>query len=343
VAAAAGSSASLTLADATALASVSGISAVAPEVDGRGQVIYQGANANTSLVGTTADYATARNVTMAYGNFVTDAQVTSRSLVVVLGNTVATTLFGDASSAVGQTLKFGTSNIPLKVIGVMTAKGGSGFGNQDDEIIVPITTAQTRLVGVTRSGASTSVNTINVQVASAGQISQVSTDITSLLDTRHKVAAGAEDFSIQNEADLLSTLSTVANTLTLFLGGIAGISLLVGGIGVMNIMLVSVTERTREIGIRKALGARRNDILTQFMVESAGLSLLGGLLGIALGWGLAAGMGKVSLGGSTITAVVSADSMLLAAAFSAAIGLFFGIYPALRAAALAPIEALRYE
>src|SRR5262249_24542285 len=143
--------------------------------------------------------------------------------------------------------------------------------------------------------------------------------------------------------DILSSLSTVANTLTLFLGGIAGISLLVGGIGVMNIMLVSVTERTREIGIRKAIGARRNDILVQFLVESAALSLIGGLLGIALGWGIAASLGKVQLGGSAITPLVGADSMLLATAFSAAIGLFFGIYPAMRAASLAPVEALRYE
>ncbi len=343
VRAAAGSGSSLTLDDANALVNVSGVSAVAPEVDGRGQVIYQGTNANTSLVGTTPDYATARNVTMAYGDFVSASQVTGRSLVVVLGNTVATTLFGDPGTAVGQTLKFGNNHIPLKVIGVMTAKGGSGFGNQDDEIIVPITTAQTRLVGANRFGSSSSVNTINVQVASAGQIDQVSSDITAVLDTRHHVLAGAEDFSIQNEATILSTLSTVTNTLTLFLGGIAGISLLVGGIGVMNIMLVSVTERTREIGIRKALGARRTDILTQFIVESAALSLLGGIIGIALGWGLAASLGKVQLGASSITPLVGVDSMLLATVFSAAIGLFFGIYPAMRAASLAPIEALRYE
>ena len=343
VRAAAGTGASLTLDDATALQSVSGVSAVAPEVDGRGQVIYQSANSNTSLVGTTPDYASARNVTMAYGAFVSASQVTQRSLVVVLGNTVATTLFGDPSTAVGQTIKFGNSNVPLKVIGVMAAKGGSSGGNQDDEIIVPITTAQTRLVGAVRTSGTTSVNTINVQVASAKQISQVTSDITALLDTRHHVLPGAEDFTIQNQADILSTLSSVANTLTLFLGGIAGISLIVGGIGVMNIMLVSVTERTREIGLRKTIGARRADILTQFIVESATLSLLGGLLGIALGWAIASGVGKVQLGTTSITPVVGVDSMLLATAFSAAIGLFFGIYPAMRASSLRPVEALRYE
>jgi putative ABC transport system permease protein len=157
------------------------------------------------------------------------------------------------------------------------------------------------------------------------------------------VLAGAEDFTVQSQADVLSTLTGVTNTLTLFLGGIAGISLVVGGIGVMNIMLVSVTERTREIGIRKAVGARRADILTQFLVESAALSLLGGLIGIALGWGIAAGIGRVQLGGNSIKPVVGLDSVLLATIFSAAVGLFFGIYPAMRAASLAPVEALRYE
>ena len=343
VRAAAGSGASLTLDDATALQSVAGVAAVAPEVDGRAQVIYQGTNANTSLVGTTPDYLTARNVAMDQGDFFSDSQVSSRALVAVLGPTVATTLFGDPGSAVGQVIKVGNNGLLLTVIGVTVAKGGSGFGNQDDEIFVPITTAQTRIIGATRQGASTSVNTINVQVADAKQIPQVTSDMTALLDQRHNVLPGAEDFSIQNQADILSTLTGVTDTLTLFLGGIAGISLLVGGIGVMNIMLVSVTERTREIGIRKAVGARKADILTQFMIESAALSLLGGLVGIALGWVIASSMGKVNLGGSAITPVVGVDSMLLATLFSAAIGLFFGIYPAMRAASLAPVEALRYE
>jgi putative ABC transport system permease protein len=336
-----GSAASLTLDDATALQSVAGVSAVAPEVDGRAQVIYQGVNANTSLVGATPDYAIARNAQIAQGDFLSASNVTGRSLVGVLGNTVATTLFGDAGSAVGQTVRL--SGVPIKIIGVLVAKGGSGFGNQDDEIIVPITTAQTRLIGSRRFGASTSVNTINVQVASAGQITQVSADISQVLRDRHKVLAGAEDFTVQSQADTLSALTSVTNTLTLFLGGIAGISLVVGGIGVMNIMLVSVTERTREIGIRKAVGARRADILTQFLVESAALSLLGGLIGIALGWGIATSIGHVQLGGNSITPVVGLDSVLLATLFSAAIGLFFGIYPAMRAASLAPVEALRYE
>jgi putative ABC transport system permease protein len=341
VKAAQGSGASLTLDDATALQSVSGVAAVAPEVDGRAQVVYQGVNANTSLIGTTPDYAVARNANIDQGDFISDAQVTGRSLVAVLGATVATNLFGDAGSAIGQTIRVG--GVPVKVIGVLVAKGGSGFGNQDDEMIVPITTAQTRLIGGRRFGSSTSVNTINVEVASASQITQVSADISDVLRQRHNVLAGAEDFTVQSQADILSTLTGVTNTLTLFLGGIAGISLVVGGIGVMNIMLVSVTERTREIGIRKAVGARKSDILTQFLVESAALSLVGGLLGIALGWGIAASMGRVQLGGNAIKPVVGLDSVLLATLFSAAIGLFFGIYPAMRAASLAPVEALRYE
>jgi putative ABC transport system permease protein len=336
-----GSAGSLTLDDSTALLAVPGVAAVAPEVDGRIQVIYQGVNANTSLVGTTPDYAIARNAEVAQGEFISASNVSGRSLVAVLGNTVAVNLFGDAGAAVGQTIR--ASGVPMKVIGVLVAKGGSGFGNQDDEIIVPITTAQTRLVGARRFGASTSVNTVNVQVASADQIDTVSAAISEVLRERHKVLAGAEDFSVQSQADVLSTLTGVTNTLTLFLGGIAGISLVVGGIGVMNIMLVSVTERTREIGIRKAVGARRSDILTQFLVESAALSLLGGLIGIALGWGIAASLGRVQLGGNSIKPVVGLDSVLLATLFSAAVGLFFGIYPAMRAAALAPVEALRYE
>src|SRR5260221_3679183 len=239
-----GSGASLTLDEANALQSVPGVAAVAPEVDGRAQVVYQGVNANTSLVGTTPDYAIARNAQINQGDFISAGQVTGRSLVAVLGNTVAVNLFGDAGSAIGQTIRVG--GVPVKVIGVLVAKGGSGFGNQDDEIIVPITTAQTRLVGARRFGASTSVNTVNVQVASADQITAVSAAISDVLRQRHNVLAGAEDFTVQSQADVLSTLTGVTNTLTLFLGGIAGISLVVGGIGVMNIMLVSVTERPRE-------------------------------------------------------------------------------------------------
>jgi putative ABC transport system permease protein len=341
VAQAAGSAASLTLADASALQGATGVAAVAPEVDGRGQVVYQGVNANSRLVGATPDYLSVRNLALANGDFISDANVSGRSSVVVLGANVASTLFGDPAGGVGSVIKL--SGQPFKVVGVLVAKGGTGFGSQDDMVIVPITTAQSKLIGGRRQGASTSVNSINVQVVDAKSIQTATSAIGDILRQRHKVLAGAEDFTVQSQADLLSTLTGVTNTLTVFLGGIAGISLVVGGIGVMNIMLVSVTERTREIGIRKAVGARRRDILTQFLVESAALSLLGGLLGIAVGWLIAAGIGRVQLGGNSIKPLVGLDSVLLATLFSAAIGLFFGIYPAMRAASLAPVEALRYE
>ena len=341
VAQAAGTGASLTLADATALEGATGVAAVAPEVDGRAQVVYKGLNANARVVGATAPYLSVRNLALSNGNFISDANVSGRNSVVVLGANVASNLFGDPTAGVGSIIK--VSGQPFTVIGVLVAKGGTGFGSQDDQIIVPITTAMTKLIGQQRNGASTSVNTINVQAVDAKSITAATAAIGDILRQRHKVLAGAEDFTVQSQADLLSTLSSVTNTLTLFLGGIAGISLVVGGIGVMNIMLVSVTERTREIGIRKAIGARRSDILTQFLLESAGLSLLGGVLGIALGWAIAASIGTVQLGGSSVKPLVGLDSIVLATTFSAAIGLFFGIYPAMRASSLRPVEALRYE
>jgi putative ABC transport system permease protein len=341
VAQAAGSAASLTLADATALQGAAGVAAVAPEVDGRAQVVYQGLNTNSRVVGATDAYLSVRNLALANGNFISASNVTARASVVVLGANVASSLFGDPAGGVGSTVK--VSGQPFKVIGVLVAKGGTGFGSQDDQIIVPITTAQTKLIGAQRNGGSTSVNTINVQAVDAKSIATATASIGDILRQRHKVLPGAEDFTVQSQADLVSALSSVTNTLTVFLGGIAGISLVVGGIGVMNIMLVSVTERTREIGIRKAIGARRRDILTQFLLESAGLSLLGGVLGIALGWGIASSIGSIQLGGSSVKPLVGLDSIVLATTFSAAIGLFFGIYPAMRASSLRPVEALRYE
>jgi putative ABC transport system permease protein len=341
VAQAAGSAASLTLADATALEGANGVLAVAPEADGRAQVVYQGLNANSRVVGATAAYLAVRNLALANGDFISAANVSGRASVVVLGSNVASSLFGDPTGGVGNVIK--VNGQPFKVVGVLVAQGGTGFGSQDDQIIVPITTAQTRLLGARRQGASTSVDTINVQVVDAKSIQTATSAIGDILRQRHKVLAGAEDFTVQSQADLLTTLTSVTNTLTVFLGGIAGISLVVGGIGVMNIMLVSVTERTREIGIRKAIGARRRDILTQFLLESAGLSLLGGVIGIALGWGIAASIGTVQLGGSSVKPLVGLDSIVLATTFSAAIGLFFGIYPAMRASSLRPVEPLRYE
>jgi putative ABC transport system permease protein len=341
VASAPGSAATLTLKDAEALYDVAGVVGVAPEVNGRAQVVYQGVNMNARVVGVTADYLTVRNFELADGEFISDANVTARSSVAVLGSGVADTLFGGPAGVVGQSVRL--NGAAYRVIGVLVSKGGSGLGSQDEQVLVPLTTAQTRLLGASRFRGANVISQISVKIASAGEVEQAIADVTTVLRERHDTVEGEDDFSVQNQQDTLDAITQVTNTLTLFLGGIAAISLLVGGIGIMNIMLVSVTERTREIGIRKALGARRRDILYQFLVESAVLSFVGGLIGVVLGWLIASLVGRVQLGGSAITPVVSPDSVLMATSFSIAVGLFFGIYPATRAAGLEPVEALRYE
>jgi putative ABC transport system permease protein len=331
------------LEDAQALVDLSGVVAVAPEVDGFGQFVYQAQNLRSRILGVTPDYAAVRDYTVAEGNFITSADVTANSPVVVLGNTVANDLFGDPALAVGQELRI--NGIPFRVIGVLASKGTTGFGNQDDVGLIPLTTAQNRLLGFTRArGGQRSISLINIQVTSPSVNNQVTSEIADLLDQRHKILfQGQSDFSVSSEQDILNTANQITGVLTLFLGGVAAISLLVGGIGIMNIMLVSVTERTREIGLRKAVGARKRDILSQFLTEAAILSLTGGVLGIALGWGISRLMGHLPFGNSTITPIVGLDAVLLATLFSAVIGLFFGWYPAWRAAGLNPIDALRYE
>jgi putative ABC transport system permease protein len=341
VAAGAGSAATLTQADAEALYDVPNVVGVSPEVSGRAQIVYLGQNTNSSVVGVTPDYLSVRNFELADGEFISAANVTARSSVVVLGSGVAEDLFGGLTGAVGQKVRINGQS--YRVIGVLASKGGSGFGNQDDQVLVPLTTAQSRLLGSSRFRGANVISQISVEIASADQVDQAIDGLTEVLRERHGTVEGEDDFSVQNQQDTLSAITEVTNTLTLFLGGIAAISLLVGGIGIMNIMLVSVTERTREIGVRKALGARRRDVLYQFLVESAVLSFVGGCIGVALGWLIASLVGRVQLGGSAITPVVSLDSILLATGFSIAVGLFFGIYPATRAASLEPVEALRYE
>lgn len=341
VASAAGTAGTLTLDDANALASLPDVVAVAAETDGRVQVAYLGQNTNTRLVGATPNYLDVHNLSLADGSFLTDANQVAHSAVVVLGSAVAETLFGSTAGVVGQSVRM--NGQPYRVIGVLASKGGSGFFNQDDQVIVPLSTAQTRLVGQNRFRGANVINQITVKVSNANAVSQVVQSVTETMRTRHNTVAGADDFSVSSQQDALSAVTQVTNTLTIFLGGIAGISLAVGGIGIMNIMLTTVTERTREIGLRKAVGARRRDILIQFMVESMVLSLLGGIIGIAVGWIIARIIGRVQLGGSAITPVVGLDSILLATLFSMAVGLFFGIYPATRAARLQPVEALRYE
>ena len=337
-----GSLNTLTLDDAEALADSSltpAIKAVAPQVQTFAQIIVGKQNTFTQVLGVTPEYESVRNFPVAEGRFISDTDVKNKSLVVVLGSDVAEALFGD-ESVIGQTVKI--SGRQFKVVGVLVSKGGTGLGSSDDVVIAPITTVQTRLYSQRTTSGSESVQTINVQVVSAEDTDAAIEQITAILRQRHKIT-GDDDFTISSQQETIDTLKASTQVWVLFLGAIAGISLLVGGIGIMNIMLVSVTERTREIGIRKAVGAKKRDILLQFLVEAALLSLVGGGIGVLIGWGVSRLVSGINLGGTAITTVMSADILILAVSVSAAIGIVFGIYPAYRAARLNPIEALRYE
>jgi putative ABC transport system permease protein len=345
----AGSAPTLTLDDSDAIANLPNVVATAPELGTFAQMLANGQNTNSRVTGVTEDYASVRNNPVAEGDWISKTDVDGRSSVVVLGDSVAKTLFPD-SDPVGQTVRMsvgGRTGANFRVIGVAEAKGASGLGNTDDQVYVPITTVMARLFAQRTARGAPNVSTINVQVASESVMDSTVNDIGDLLRARHKVAQ--DDFTVQSQQDFLNTFNQIAGTFTLLLGAIAGISLVVGGIGIMNIMLVSVTERTREIGIRKAVGARRRDILTQFLVEAIVVSVLGGAIGIAFGTGFAALISHVQVPGngggapSNLQTQVGLDSVMLAFFVSAAVGLFFGIYPATRASRLNPIEALRYE
>jgi putative ABC transport system permease protein len=327
-----GSSTSLTREDATALAGLEGVAAVSPESTSRQQIVAKGTNTNTSVVGTTPAYLETRNLQVADGDFFTDAQVTSRAKVAVIGPTTRDDLFGEGGEAVGQKIRI--KNMEFTVIGVTVAKGGSGFTNQDDQVFIPLSTMATYFTG------SEAVGTIAVKAASQEQMTAVQDEITSLLLTRHKIGDPQQaDFSVLNQSDIASAASSATQTFTVLLASIAGISLLVGGIGIMNMMLTTVTERTREIGLRQAIGAEKEEIVGQFLGESILLTVLGGLIGIGLGFAIAWGL-KTFAGTST---EVAWSSVGLAFGVSAAIGLVFGYYPARRASKLNPIQALRYE
>jgi putative ABC transport system permease protein len=334
----------LTMGDARALAdplNAPSVLLVAPMIQSRVDVAAAGETRSTQLQAVTAEYQTVSNVTLSDGEFISDAQVLGRASVVVLGSDVAEKLFGTTEGVVGETVRL--QGQPFRVIGVEEAKGGSGFGSQDDHVIVPLTTAQARLTAQ-QGRAPDQLDMILAQAVNTDAVPQAVSEIEDILRARHRVQVGRDDFTTFKQQDILQVAAQITGVLTIFLGGIAAISLLVGGIGIMNIMLVSVTERTREIGLRKALGARRRDILIQFLTESATLSLAGGILGILLGWLLAFAIGQIAAAtGNDFTPVVGVDSILLATIFSAAVGLFFGIYPASRAASLQPVEALRYE
>jgi len=334
-----GSAVSLTIDDANALVGLPDVVGVAPTVDSGGQIVYLGNNANARILGVTPEYIDTMNASVADGDFVTAANVTARAPVVVLGSQIATNLFND-TEPVGLSVRI--NNQTFRVIGVMTAKGGTGFRNQDTQVFVPITTAISRLSRGNQFRGGNSVNDVNVKITDSSLQDQVVQEISDVLRERHHTTF-QDDFQIQSQQDILNTANQITGVLTIFLGGIAGISLVVGGIGIMNIMLVSVTERTREIGIRKAVGARRRDIMAQFLTEATILSVMGGLIGILFGAIIARVISGINFGSSTITTVVDLDSVLLAVGFSVAVGLFFGSYPANRAAGLHPIDALRYE
>ena len=339
----AGSAATLTLEDAHALMDpvfAPAVQAVAPEIRASGQVTAGRNNTFAQILGVTPEYAQVRNVPIEEGDFISQGHLNNYSQVAVLGQTVSETLFGNRD-AVGQPIRI--NGRQFEVIGTLEGKGGGLFGSQDHQILVPITTAYYRVSSQRTTHGEISVDSINVQMPDISVMDEGMMQVATVLRLRHRIT-GDDDFTITNQRDTIETLEETTNTFVVFLGAIAGISLLVGGIGIMNIMLVSVTERTREIGIRKAMGAKRRNILVQFMSEATLLSLGGGAVGVLLGASVAQLLnGRPLLGNSPLETSFSWDIALLALAVSAAIGLFFGIYPAMRAASLHPIEALRYE
>jgi len=333
----------LTIRDVEALENypqTSEIAYVAPIISNMNEISFSDESREANISGVTPDYQYVQNLTMAEGDFITEGQVEGRSAVVVLGPEIAQNLFGRSSGAAGKTVRI--AGYPYRVIGVTEAKGGSAFNNPDTNIYVPISTAQTRLV---RSNTPNQVQYILVSMENSEDADLAIQQVKTVLRKTHRIPPRSpDDFTVLNQQDFLDVASSITGILTIFLGGIGAISLLVGGIGIMNIMLVSVTERTREIGLRKALGARKMDILVQFLTESVLLSMIGGLLGIGLGWLISLVVGQIAVQSGTYLEIsVTLNSILLATLFSAAVGVFFGYYPANRAASLAPVEALRYE
>ena len=332
----------LTMGDARALEdplAAPAVAVVAPVIMRDEVVTAEGQSHLTTLLGVSQEYAEVRNYHTTEGRFINAIDEAGRASVALLGPDAAEALFGRKDGLVGTTIRI--RGQPFRVIGVLEAKGGGMMGtNQDDRVFIPLSTAMARL-----TAQPDQVDVFMISAVSADEVEEAREEITAILRARHRLRPDQDDdFTIFTQEEFLGTFRAITQVLTIFLGGIAGISLLVGGIGIMNIMLVSVTERTREIGLRKALGARKRDILIQFLTEAMLLSLVGGLLGIVLGWGIAFAVGKIAAAvQADIVPEIGTDAVLLATLFSAAVGIFFGLYPANRAAGLEPVEALRHE
>ena len=313
--------------------------ASAPEIRSSATLAAAGESTNAQVVGVTAEYLAARNLELASGMFIKYQHVDNRDEVMVLGSNVAEQLFQNRDP-VGEYVR--VNGRRFRVVGLLESQGGGGFGTFDTQVLIPITTAYYRLSGERTTTGDVAVSLINVQVQDVDDIDRSIEEASGVLRLRHRIT-GEDDFTVISQQSTIETLEETTNTLVVFLGVIAGISLLVGGIGIMNIMLVSVTERTREIGIRKAIGARRRDILLQFVVEATALSIGGGLLGAGIGFWMTGAIDGRTLGGQAFNTSFSTEFAALALIVSAGIGLFFGIYPAVRASRLHPIDALRYE
>jgi putative ABC transport system permease protein len=334
----------LTLMDAEAIRNstlINSISEVAPTIQTSAYISYGGNSMSSDIIGVTPEYEYVRNSNLSIGSFISSQDIDERSTVAVIGVDIVDEFFNSAAEAVGKKIRIG--NYLYTIIGVLAEKGGTSIGSSDNQVLMPLTTAQARIIS--RLGGPNEVSIISVSANSAQDVELAQTQLSNLLMSRHDISnADDADFQIFTQESMTEAATSIAGVLTIFLGGIAAISLLVGGIGIMNIMLVSVMERTREIGLRKAVGARNADILTQFLFESFLISFIGGLVGILLAWLISMVIKVIAASGTTtLNPLITWDSILLATVFSIAVGIVFGLYPANRAAKLEPVEALRME